>query len=151
MKSAKLIKAAVRNRDSHKCVDCGRERKADEAQFQVHRKVPGSEYTMDGCVTLCPECHGPKPKRPAGSFVPKFPSYAFRCSDALRLAAGQRADEMNIPLGELIAKVLAEYIGQPELGRIERKKLGRPRLPIFGPWQEPEFGPWQDTAFYKDT
>lgn len=36
-------------------------------KLDVHRVVPGSPYTVDGCVTLCRECHGPKPKSKRGS------------------------------------------------------------------------------------
>ena len=42
-----------------------------EQQLHVHRLVPNSAYTMDGCVTLCPSCHrkrrnqmSPPKKRP---------------------------------------------------------------------------------------
>jgi hypothetical protein len=38
-----------------------------EAMFgralEVHRLIPGSVYTVEGCITLCKVCHGPKPKR----------------------------------------------------------------------------------------
>ncbi|HVL11504.1 MAG TPA: hypothetical protein VM529_03010 [Gemmata sp.] len=34
--------------------------------LEVHRVVPGSLYTLEGCVTLCKACHGPQPRRKRG-------------------------------------------------------------------------------------
>lgn len=66
------IKDAVRERDGQRCVDCGMT--ADEhislygKTLDVHRKVPGSEYSVDGCETVCKRCHGPREKLPAGTY-----------------------------------------------------------------------------------
>jgi hypothetical protein len=61
------IKAAVRERDGHRCVHCGmtaeEHRQLFGANLQVHRKVPGSAYTLEGCETVCQRCHGPLPRR----------------------------------------------------------------------------------------
>jgi DNA-binding transcriptional regulator YiaG len=56
------IKAAVRARDGYRCVRCGKteERyvfRGRRRQLSVHRKVPGSEYSLEGCETLCASCH----------------------------------------------------------------------------------------------
>lgn len=63
---AVIAKAAVRDRDGYACVECGMTNEEHVATFgsilQVHRLVPGSHYTLDGCVTLCIPCHGPKPR-----------------------------------------------------------------------------------------
>lgn len=62
------IKTAVRTRDGHQCTKCGmtdeKHRKVYDRSLQVHRITPGSEYTVDGCRTLCTRCHGPEPRRP---------------------------------------------------------------------------------------
>lgn len=69
------VKDAVRERDGHRCVECGMTHKQHVARYgktlDVHREVPGSIYTIEGCVTLCRRCHGPKPKqaRGTGEFV----------------------------------------------------------------------------------
>jgi hypothetical protein len=57
------IKAAVRQRDGHRCVVCrlgGRTHKKRYGKIlEVHRIVPGSNYSIDPgvCVTLCGVCH----------------------------------------------------------------------------------------------
>lgn len=64
------IKNRVRARDGHKCVKCGMTRAESLDRYgcnlDVHRVDPGSAYTIDGCITLCRECHGPEPKSPWG-------------------------------------------------------------------------------------
>lgn len=65
------IKDAVRKRDGCRCRGCGMS--ADEhlatysRQLDVHRTVPGSPYSIDGCVTLCRKCHGPQPRLDPGA------------------------------------------------------------------------------------
>jgi hypothetical protein len=61
----KDIKASVRRRDGFCCVGCGmsseEHRQRYKKQLHVHRKVPRSAYTIDGCVTLCYSCHTKEP------------------------------------------------------------------------------------------
>lgn len=64
------LKRHVRERDGMSCTKCGMSN-ADHVErygksLHVHRVVPGSEYAIDGCVTLCFPCHGPEPKSPRG-------------------------------------------------------------------------------------
>jgi hypothetical protein len=60
------IKAAVRERDGHRCTECGTTAEQHYELYgrklEVHRLVPGSPYTVEGSVTLCKKCHGPKPR-----------------------------------------------------------------------------------------
>lgn len=55
------FKEEVRSRDGGKCVSCGcsnsEHRLRTGRQLDVHRKSPGSEYTLEGCETLCRRCH----------------------------------------------------------------------------------------------
>lgn len=66
------VKRRVRDRDGHACTKCGMSATGHRVKYgcdlDVHRTVPGSEYTVDGCVTLCRGCHGPEPKRPRKTY-----------------------------------------------------------------------------------
>ncbi len=65
------VKAAVRERDGNRCVECAMtsEEHIEEygSTLEVHRLKPGLAYTVDGCVTLCKACHGGKPKSAIGT------------------------------------------------------------------------------------
>lgn len=58
------IKHAVRERDGFTCAQCGLSNDEHVAQtrkqLEVHRIIPGSVYTVEGCVTLCRTCHVPQ-------------------------------------------------------------------------------------------
>ncbi len=60
------MKSAVRERDGHACTKCNmteaEHRELFGTDLHVHRLLPGSVYTLDGCVTLCMPCHGPEPR-----------------------------------------------------------------------------------------
>src|SRR5262245_39658434 len=62
------IKAAVRERDGYKCRQCGCSQEKHMQRYgrilEVHRLAPGAPYSVDGCVTLCKPCHGPKRRSP---------------------------------------------------------------------------------------
>jgi 5-methylcytosine-specific restriction endonuclease McrA len=61
------VKDAVRQRDEHRCQDCGMTASEHLEKFStklhVHRIVPGLSYSVNWCVTLCQSCHGKKPKK----------------------------------------------------------------------------------------
>ncbi len=91
------IKAAVRARDGHRCTECGMTnaeyRLRSGVDLDVHRLEPGSVYTIEGCVTLCRQCHGPKPRRPrkSGSLATvKIESEIFHHVKILARARGVR-------------------------------------------------------------
>jgi 5-methylcytosine-specific restriction endonuclease McrA len=65
------VKERVRERDGHRCTDCGMTNEEHKARYKgksldVHRKQPGSAYTADGCLTLCRGCHNTRPKSKPG-------------------------------------------------------------------------------------
>jgi hypothetical protein len=65
------LKAAVRQRDGHRCTLCGMTNDEHLAlhgkQLHVHRQVPNSPYTLDGSYTVCQACHGSLPKSSPGT------------------------------------------------------------------------------------
>ncbi len=64
------IKAIVRYRDGFRCTECGMTNdehiQVHGRSLDVHRLIPGSPYTIEGCVTLCRPCHRTKPRSPKG-------------------------------------------------------------------------------------
>lgn len=67
-------------------------------QLDVHRTSPGSVYSTDPgvCVTLCRSCHGPKPKRPRGTY-PNGPVLFLRMPDYLEAALQAFIDAQLVP------------------------------------------------------
>lgn len=69
--STATVKHLVRERDSNRCTKCGAWDLVHVAQYgrrlEVHRLVPGSVYTVEGCVLLCKPCHSGEPKREKGT------------------------------------------------------------------------------------
>jgi hypothetical protein len=55
------VKKAVRARDGYACTKCGMSNRKCQTTYgrslHVHRIVPGSRYTVDGCTSLCRRCH----------------------------------------------------------------------------------------------
>lgn len=80
--SVAKLKAAARRRDGFCCVKCGMTNDAHRErygkQLDVHRVVPGSAYTLDGCVTRCRACHMKEPKRPAGTYPGARPGFGAK-------------------------------------------------------------------------
>lgn len=70
------VKALVRDRDGYCCTQCKLTNEQHilqtGRQFEVHRVQPGSDYAIDGCITLCKTCHGPQPKSLRGSGNNKY-------------------------------------------------------------------------------
>lgn len=66
-------KVIVRERDGDRCRDCGRTdadfQNSKRSRLEVHRLVPGSVYTPEGCVLLCARCHRKRHKRPDATSI----------------------------------------------------------------------------------
>jgi hypothetical protein len=88
MPTVEQIKASVRERDGHCCVDCGMTTAEHMTRYgrrlDVHRKQPGSRYTVDGCETVCKRCHRHKPV--SRRRVPTGKPFMFRVPPAMREA-----------------------------------------------------------------
>lgn len=90
-KEVLAVKRAVRLRDGNCCSSCGTTEKQHlrrcGRRLEVHRIVPGSLYTEEGCVTLCKRCHADKPKRKRGQ-----PDLADSAPTVFRL--GKKFDDL---------------------------------------------------------
>jgi len=64
------IKSAVRERDGFRCTKCKMTNNEHLSlygrQLDVHRNVPGSLYSVEGCSTICKRCHGKQPQKKKG-------------------------------------------------------------------------------------
>lgn len=97
------IKAAVRARDNWRCVDCqmsnAEHQQTTGKSLHVHRKSPGVEYTIEGCVTVCQACHvlrhqeidkdKPAPSFERGEFLAPL-GWRAMIDDASEVLFGQR-------------------------------------------------------------
>jgi hypothetical protein len=110
------VKAAVRERDGYRCTDCGMTNEEHRVQYgkslDVHRLVPGSAYTPDGCVTLCRKCHASKPKRPAG----QGECSSFRPPLDIRQAVDDMAREQRRTFSQML--LLVVEAGLTRMGRM---------------------------------
>lgn len=104
--STETLKAIIRQRDGFLCTDCGctnaEHLKKYGYQLDVHRITPGSEYSMEGCVTLCRQCHGKKPKRRRYHNRVQSVNVERELIRKARLVAAYR----EIPLAEFLSETL---------------------------------------------
>lgn len=119
------IKAAVRLRDGNRCVQCGMDSALHIRHYgrdlEVHRKIPGSTYAVEGCELLCKRCHGPKPKSPRGSLpygTLRVPRELFRKA---RIIALLEQVKVNHYLCTVIENAVAS--DYPKLISDERQRL----------------------------
>lgn len=109
------VKAAVRARDGNRCTECGMTFEEHEQRYgsdlDVHRLTPRSRYTLEGCVTLCKSCHGPKPKHSNG---PKQPTVMFqaRHSEEFMERVKAAAERLNISAASYIRMVVTQRMDQ---------------------------------------
>jgi hypothetical protein len=119
------IKAAVRKRDGMRCTDCGmtndRHIQLLGSSLQVHRLKPSTEYSIEGCVTLCAWCHGPKPKfgqrfRVTGD-EPTSPRESFHLPAELRTVLAMFVDTSNLRTSKsaVMVAALEEYFAKRNL------------------------------------
>jgi hypothetical protein len=109
------VKTAVRARDG-KCVKCGITTEQHREEFgynmDVHRVVPGSFYTIEGCVTLCRKCHGPEPRTPRGV----VPEYRQACIVRLKPRMAEALDayiasrDVKPHRSQILAAALEEFL-----------------------------------------
>lgn len=114
------IKAAVRERDRHRCTLCGMSRDEHFARYgqdlHVHRVVPRSLYRVDeSCVTVCRACHGSLPKTirgrgpEEGNCAVKIHAHVYRLVRTVAAWQGLSASEY---LGQIAKSVAKRDLGQ---------------------------------------
>jgi hypothetical protein len=131
------IKAAVRDRDGYACTDCGMTNDRHIERFgrslDVHRTEAGSQYAVDGCVTLCRSCHCKKPKTLRRKRVERVPLGArLRLSTLAKLdAAAERLDMSRSGVVEILARaahqITPEMVAAANLPKDHRGKRGQGR------------------------
>lgn len=110
------IKRKVRTRDGFRCTACGITNEECNVRhgrgLDVHRKIPGSLYSVDGCITICTPCHGSQPRREPGTLdlaygdafdnpknrdeVPGFGAAVRAHRTAKKLTLAQLADKSSV-------------------------------------------------------
>jgi hypothetical protein len=118
------IKRRVRERDGNCCTKCGLTSDKHIAKYgkglEVHRVIPGSEYTLEGCVTLCKSCHGyqirgPRRERP----VVCRETLLVMIEPALRERIDRASSRFQISVGAYIRLATTE--------RLERDEAAAPK------------------------
>ena len=121
MPAKEEIKASVRARDGFKCAKCGLTNEENIAKsgvcLDVHRRVPASKYTVDGCITLCKPCH--RKAHTSGEFIdgPKgsvegygSEPFTFRLHDCLRAQLEKLATRNATRLSTEIIAAMREHL-----------------------------------------
>ncbi len=110
------VKAAVRKRDGNRCTECGitaaEHIRLAGKTLEVHRLVPGSPYTVDGAVTLCRSCHGPKPKSP---YRTRGSRPVFKCPKSLYKKVQMIAAHRGIKVADLFSEILDPLVHEDYL------------------------------------
>ena len=108
------VKAAVRLRDGHCCIHCGMTGAQHYARWgsnlEVHRLTPGSLYSLEGCVTLCKDCHAREPKRPAETADLARPSQVVSLPDDVYQMMKTLADSQDRPVRFQILIAVREHL-----------------------------------------
>ena len=120
------IKALVRFRDGNRCTECGLTNEEHLERYgrslEVHRKTPGSKYAVADCQTLCRSCHGPKPKRPRGTY--DSPYRIVTLPAVLATPLQEVADDNVTDLTTEVKQAVREYLER--LGRWHSKHRRKP-------------------------
>jgi hypothetical protein len=113
------VKASVRARDGNRCTGCGMTNIEHVERYgralEVHRKVPGSLYTLEGCTLLCKPCHGPQPRRKKGEpDLVNGDQVNFRAPGDLHSRLEAVAAGLGLDVSNLVRMVLYENLATYE-------------------------------------
>jgi 5-methylcytosine-specific restriction endonuclease McrA len=106
------VKAVVRYRDGYRCTRCGMTNEdhiRDHGRsLDVHRIVPGSAYTLEGCETVCRACHSKMPRRDWGTVERTHRHFRFSGEFArlIREYAKKKEESINSVFGQALTEFL---------------------------------------------
>src|SRR5262249_32933680 len=91
--------------------------------LHVHRLLPGSEYTVEGCLTVCSGCHGFQPRRAVGSIDLAHPAgrrtddrhapwFTVRLPEWCRGRLRRRQKETRLPVTTLVRRAVEEMLNK---------------------------------------
>lgn len=109
------LKAEVRERDGSKCCDCGMTTEEHfekyDQKLHVHRNVPGSVYSADGCDTVCKRCHGRRHREINAANRPPI-KMAIDTEEKIRLAVKLASTKAGLSPSELINNMLRKQLAK---------------------------------------
>lgn len=119
------IKALVRARDDYRCTDCGMSAEEHVRLYRrnldVHRLVPNSKYTVEGCVTLCKPCHKTKPKSPRGTVRRTMKTMRLPLNQEETAALDALAADMGVSWRVVVQIALNEHLKAHRIKRRSKK------------------------------
>lgn len=129
---AASIKALIRARDGYRCRLCGLRDQDHRERYgsglQVHRKIPGSAYSLsEDCITVCIPCHGPLPRRAQGT-AGTPPRLSLFVHPDVRHALQIAAAKEGVAMGALANSILREALALA-LAEIRQRRPWRPFPP----------------------
>lgn len=115
--TAVRVKELVRARDGDQCTRCGMVAVVHMMRWgralEVHRVVPGSVYTVAGCVTLCKDCHEEMPARQPGEPDAETEGITVRLPIRYRPLLKRLAKERGIGISEFVSCALDRQYPAP--------------------------------------
>lgn len=137
--SAATVKKLVRERDNDRCVKCGMTAATHQEKYgtalEVHRLVPGSLYTLAGCITTCRPCNAKLPRLPWGGVDMEqrddARSIGFELSPEVLDRLKAFAEERGLTIRHVIERAIVRHLDNPP------PLVPEPPLPPCSPDQPP--------------
>ena len=111
--TAVRVKELVRERDGDRCAHCGMVAVVHMMRWgralEVHRIVPGSIYTVAGCVTLCKDCHEEMPTRQRGEPDAETEGITVRIPIKYKPLLQRMAKEQGVSITQVAMDALTAY------------------------------------------
>lgn len=124
MSKADGVKELVRLRDGYKCVHCGMTNEQHSNYYgrnlDVHRRERGSAYTLDGCETVCRQCHAKQHSHDFGREPRPVDRVGLRLElsiedrNRLMVAAARAGKSMATYMRQIVLETLDQEVPQSE-------------------------------------